>query len=219
MFTHDENMNVVAEGRWCAAQFLKQIAQNEPSIAEEMLAGAGFFHYEISNWARRNEKCQMPNDRSQDWWPKSETSDPKLETRSAEISPYVCRHNLTYWRNQPWLGVGAGAHSWLNGHRWANVRHPQEYVAALEHGNAPVGEVETIDRQMEMGETMMLGLRLAEGVDDARFRASFGVGLETTFGRELAQLQNLGLLEWNGDLARLTARGRLLGNQVFARFV
>jgi oxygen-independent coproporphyrinogen-3 oxidase len=66
---------------------------------------------------------------------------------------------------------------------------------------------------------MMMGLRLAEGVEDARFRARFGVGLETIFGAELAQLQGLGLLAWGGHAARLTARGRLLGNQVFMCFL
>ncbi len=158
-------------------------------LAEQMLAEAGFLHYEISNWAISNPQ------------------------------PHLCRHNLTYWRNEPWLGVGAGAHSWLDGRRWANVHHPRRYITALERGDTPVIETEPIDRRLEMGETMILGLRLAEGVNDDRFRARFGVGLETAFGGELAHLQGLGLLEWDGRTARLTARGRLLGNQVFVRFV
>ncbi len=173
-------------------------------LAEEMLARAGFFHYEISNWAKGNDQYQMTNDQSQ-----------------------VCRHNLIYWRNEGWLGVGAGAHSWLDGgvlslskgRRWANVRHPRDYIAALESGETPVADVEEIDRRMEMGETMMLGLRLAEGVSDARFQARFGRELEQVFGAELAELRELGLLEWDGCVARLTARGRLLGNRVFVRFV
>jgi oxygen-independent coproporphyrinogen-3 oxidase len=66
---------------------------------------------------------------------------------------------------------------------------------------------------------MMMGLRLAEGVDDARFRARFGVGLEAAFGKVLARLQDQGLLSWDGHTTRLTARGRLLGNQVFASFL
>ncbi len=173
-------------------------------LAEELLAQAGFFHYEISNWAKGNDQYQMTNDQSQ-----------------------VCRHNLIYWRNEGWLGVGAGAHSWLDGgvlslskgRRWANVRHPRDYIAALESGETPVADVEEIDRRMEMGETMMLGLRLAEGVSDARFQARFGRELEQVFGAELAELRELGLLAWDGRVARLTARGRLLGNRVFVRFV
>ena len=167
-------------------------------LAEEMLTEAGFFHYEISNWAKGNDQCQMTNDQFQ-----------------------VCRHNLIYWRNEAWLGVGAGAHSWLGGRRWANVRHPRDYIAACGTSCQLVlrQEVEEIDRRMEMGETMMLGLRLAEGVDDAHFQARFGQGLEEVFSAELAELRELGLLEWDGRVARLTARGRLLGNRVFVRFV
>ena len=198
----------------------EDLAADMYELAEEMLTGAGFFHYEISNWARRGDTGQLTTIEPRDWWPESQTS-------SETVSPYVCRHNLTYWRNELWLGVGAGAHSWLNGRRWANVRHPQEYIAALTQGDepgsapacVPPGEAETIDKQLEMGETMMMGLRLAEGMDDARFRARFGVGLEAAFGKVLARLQDQGLLSWDGHTTRLTARGRLLGNQVFASFV
>jgi oxygen-independent coproporphyrinogen-3 oxidase len=82
-----------------------------------------------------------------------------------------------------------------------------------------VAEEEEIGPSMEMGETMMLGLRLIEGVSDARFRDRFGVSLEAAFGSDLADLRGLGLLEWDGQAARLTPRGRLLGNVVFARFL
>lgn len=181
-----------------------QIAPPDPDLAADMyelaektLAEARFFHYEISNWAKSNLQI----------------SNPQI------INPHMGRHNLTYWRNEPWLGIGAGAHSWLDRQRWANVSHPREYITAMRQGNTLVAEIEPIDRQMEMGETMMMGLRLAEGVDDARFRARFDVGLETAFGAELGQLQDLGLLTWDGHVARLTSRGRLLGNQVFMRFV
>lgn len=137
----------------------------------------------------------------------------------AKLNSHMCRHNLIYWRNEPWLGIGAGAHSWLGRHRWANAYHPQEYITELEQGNIPVIEKEAIDQQLEMGETMIMGLRLTEGIADTRFRARFGVGLEMAFGTELADLQHLGLLAWDGHVARLTSRGRLLGNQVFMRFV
>jgi oxygen-independent coproporphyrinogen-3 oxidase len=137
----------------------------------------------------------------------------------AKLNSHMCRHNLIYWRNEPWLGIGAGAHSWLDRYRWANAYHPQKYIAALERDHRPVVEVETINQHLETGETMMMGLRLIEGVEDSRFRARFNQGLEAVFGTELAQLQDLGLLIWDGHTARLTVRGRLLGNQVFIRFV
>jgi len=207
----------------------EDLAAEMYELAEEVLAEAGFFHYEISNWARAKLKAQSPKPKPRRWWPEPKTWNLKPGMASEQLSPYVCRHNLIYWRNEPWLGVGAGAHSWLSGgilslskgHRWANVRHPRAYIAACGTGCQPVlrQEVEVIDRHLEMEETMMLGLRLAEGVSDARFQARFSRGLEEVFGAELAELQEWGLLEWDGRVARLTARGRLLGNQVFVRFV
>lgn len=90
-------------------------------LAEEMLAEAGFFHYEISSWAHRNKGAER-------WWPNPENCDTSI-TVSEDISPYISRHNLTYWRDEPWLGLGAGAHSWLDGRRWANEYHPHDYIA------------------------------------------------------------------------------------------
>jgi oxygen-independent coproporphyrinogen-3 oxidase len=70
-----------------------------------------------------------------------------------------------------------------------------------------------------MGETMMLGLRLAEGVSNRRFEARFGQPLMEMFGDELENLRDQDLLTWDGSVARLTRRGRLLGNRVFERFI
>ncbi|MCS7179212.1 MAG: radical SAM family heme chaperone HemW [Anaerolineae bacterium] len=137
----------------------------------------------------------------------------------ARSDRYFCQHNRIYWRNEPYLGLGAGASSWWGGRRWTNVRHPREYIRRLKTGQ-PIGEeMEVISRQLEMGETMLMGLRLMEGVSDARFRARFGVGLGEAFGAELTRLAAQGLLEWDGKTARLTPRGRLLGNWVFREFV
>lgn len=176
--------------------------------AEERLAVAGFVHYEISNWAGRSA-C----------WPVPAGEVRAGCSRTEDLTPWAARHNLTYWRNEPYRGLGAGAASWWEGRRWTNIRHPQAYIAALERGQTPVDEVEDIPLRTEMGETMMMGLRLAEGVSDARFRSRFGLGLTEAFGEPLARMRDLGLLEWDGQAVRLTARGRLLGNQVFQEFL
>lgn len=137
----------------------------------------------------------------------------------ARSEAWMCQHNLTYWHNEPYLGFGAGAASWWAGRRWTNVRHPEEYIQRLRQGLPVVEETEEIPRELEMGETMMMGLRLIAGVTDERFRARFGVGLEEAFGDELRRLQRAGLLEWDGKVVRLTPRGYLLGNQVFQAFL
>ena len=185
-----------------------KLAEPDPDLAADMyLLGdeladrAGYEHYEISNWA--------------------------LPWRS-------CRHNLTYWRNQPYLGIGPGAHSYLEGQRFANLRSPQQYiqrvrrwsqrpddllsVSALRQYGA-VDMVEAIDPRLEMAETMMLGLRLAEGVSNKEFRQRFGIGIRESYGTQIEELEQLGLLCWQGHRLRLTSRGHLLGNEVFQRFL
>ena len=82
-----------------------------------------------------------------------------------------------------------------------------------------MAESEAIPPPLEMGETMMMGLRLAEGVSASQFEVRFGAGLEDVYRDELIKLRGLGLLDWDGEMARLTARGRLLGNQVFQHFL
>jgi oxygen-independent coproporphyrinogen-3 oxidase len=159
------------------------------------------------------------------------------------------QHNLIYWRNEPYLGLGAGAHSWYAGRRWANVEDPAAYIARLSdsqradpafsssppwsirgglRGGAAV-EIQEIDRRTAMSETMMMGLRLLqEGVSDARFRQRFGVSLEDVYHAEIEAAIAEGLLERGASSGatgegvngvRLTRRGHLLGNRVFVRFV
>ena len=133
-----------------------------------------------------------------------------------------CRHNLVYWRREPYLGFGAGAHSFdcEAERRWWNVKPVPAYIGRISAGETAEAEGETIDPRLAMGETMMLGLRLVEeGVADARFQALFGVGLEAAFGPEIRRLVARGLLERLPDRVRLTPGGRLLGNQVFAAFL
>ena len=186
----------VEEGTPLARQIARgALPQPDPDLgaemyetAQEMLARAGFVHYEISNWARGEEHC--------------------------------CRHNLGYWRNEAYLGLGAGAHSWRDGRRWANIASPARYTAALLAGERPLASKEVINAELEMGETMMMGLRLLqEGVAYERFRARFGCDLRQRYARELADLDQLGLIEIGPERLRLSRRGRLLGNQVFLRFL
>ena len=177
------------------------LAADMYELAEEAADRSGFEHYEISNWA---------------------------------LPGHACRHNLIYWRNRSYLGVGPGAHSYLQGHRFANLSSPREYIKRVSRWadgtstprdfpstlqDGPVSMVEQVDVRMEMGETMMLGLRLADGVTEDSFSARFGRELRDVFGTPIGELENVGLLQWNGDCLSLTRRGRLLGNEVFQRFL
>ncbi len=138
----------------------------------------------------------------------------------ARTPDLVCEHNLIYWRNEPYLGLGVAAHSWLGGRRWSNSPEPQAYLKQVRSGMQPIAAEEAIHSEMEMGETMMLGLRLiSEGVELARFQERFGLDLRTRFADELQDLIHLGLIELDGQRVILSPQGRLLGNQVFLRFI
>lgn len=133
---------------------------------------------------------------------------------------FQCLHNLTYWRNEAYLGVGAGAHSWAAGKRWANVESPAAYTQQILGGHSPVAEQEAIGPDLEIGETMMMGLRLLEeGVEYERFRCRFGLDLREHFSREIQDLSERGLIVADAERVRLSERGHLLGNQVFVRFL
>lgn len=167
----------------------------------ERLETAGYGHYEISNWGKR-----------------------------ADGETLACRHNLQYWRNLPYFGLGAGAHGYVNRVRTANQRGVKAYIQSMAK-NQPVGfpggpAAETanpVDRWTAMQEHMMVGLRLLyEGVSDARFSQRFGVSLNQAFPKQIQRLEQKGLLEWAGEsggVLRLSKRGWLLGNQVFSEFV
>jgi oxygen-independent coproporphyrinogen-3 oxidase len=77
---------------------------------------------------------------------------------------YECQHNLGYWRRQPYLGLGAGAHSYRDDRRWWNVRPPEEYLVTVEQGELPVGGSETLDASDAYLEEVFLRLRIFEGV-------------------------------------------------------
>ncbi len=171
--------------------------------ARERLEAAGYAHYEISNWARHQGEALTPS--------------------------LASRHNLLYWRNQEYAGLGAGAHSYVNSMRYANLKRPEHYIAAVERGEiaddvpAPALDPRTldpIDPDLAMREHMILGLRLVrEGVAFADFERRHGVGLEARFGRVIARLVADGWLEHLPDRVRLTRRSHLVANRVFVEFL
>jgi oxygen-independent coproporphyrinogen III oxidase len=166
-------------------------------LATAVLESHGYRQYEISNWARVGRECQ---------------------------------HNLQYWLNLPYLGFGAGAHGFASGVRTANLNGIDAYIRAVRQGKAgvfPRGPANLttfdIDEATEVGETMMVGLRLTErGVKAEDFQLRFGKSLAEVFARPIAKLEREGLVEWTkdpGSALRLTRRGRLFGNRVFREFI
>ncbi len=144
--------------------------------------------------------------------------------RQYEISNWArpgfeSRHNMAYWTGEPYLGLGCGAHSFIDGERRANTGDLDGYMRALGEGHLPEQTAEKLDERTALGEAMMLGLRLNRGVLASDIGARFDIDLREYFKAEIEELTALGLLEaWERGI-RLTARGRLLGNEVFLRFM
>lgn len=130
-----------------------------------------------------------------------------------------CRHNELYWRNLAWLAAGPGAHGYWQGTRYWNVRELGAYIEAVGAGRLPVAGCEPRRLDEQMDETMMLGLRLTEGVSAADFAARFGVRPEEVYGPAIQRLTDWGLLELADGHVRLTPRGRMLCNRVVAEFL
>jgi oxygen-independent coproporphyrinogen III oxidase len=129
------------------------------------------------------------------------------------------RHNLTYWQNLPYLGMGAGAHSSFGGRRFSNVLDPQEYIHLLKKQQRPEAESETIDHVQAMSETAFLALRTAQGLHLATFEERFAEPFTRFAGERLRFVEEAGLLEYEHGWLRLSKRGRLLGNEVFLRLL
>jgi oxygen-independent coproporphyrinogen-3 oxidase len=216
--------------QWRAQGTLQQLPE-EIEVAmftrsQEVLGAAGYQQYEISNYARPG---------------------------------FMCRHNLNYWQGGPYLGVGAGAHSYqspvtnalirrapvhpqqstvdsLNGggmgtgnrelstvnpswgFRWSNEKSPSAYIEAVQtHGHARCSS-ETLDERQARGEFVFLGLRCRDGFSAGTFRDRFAAEFATAFPHAMA-LRDDGLLQCSDDRWRLTPRGLLVADSVFATFL
>ena len=152
-----------------------------------------------------------------------------LGYRRYEISNYAkpgyeSRHNLNYWNNGEYLGFGLNSHSamrvggrWL---RWANTAVLGDYIAAVRAGERPLaGEAQTISKEEEMFECVMLGLRKTEGMADRDFRARFGESLFTVYGKAIGELAQAGWLLSDGKGVRLTDEGLDMQNQALLAFL
>ncbi|HKI54870.1 MAG TPA: hypothetical protein VJ987_12155, partial [Anaerolineales bacterium] len=191
-------------GRWSTKGLLPlpdpDLAADMYEWLSETLEENGYANYEISNWAKPNHEC---------------------------------KHNLQYWRGLPYLAFGAGAHGYTDGYRYSNVLRIKTYIERLTDYESRVTNYEfplspaTVNHHRQslnddISEFMMTGLRLTqEGVSDKEFQTRFGTSMQDMFGKDIKELLKMGLVErtQTPEVLRLTKRGRLLGNQVFIRFI
>jgi len=132
---------------------------------------------------------------------------------------FKCRHNQVYWRCEPYLGLGAGAHSFLPPERLENGGELSTYIGMLEEGQLPPSFIERETPAVLMSETMFMGLRLLEGVSFTEFRNRFQQEASVVFAEAIRKCLARGLVELDGDYLRLTPQGLYLGNLVFEEFL
>lgn len=162
---------------------------------------AGYGHYEISNWARKDA---MPHN---------------SENINRMFPGYACQHNLAYWFNADYLAAGAGAHGHLYPRRFANILKIDDYIKSIATGQGPIAETTDLTQRDLCAETMFMGLRLNAGVSFRHFADRCGSDMREVYADELAELEQNGLIERDEIGIRLSDHGRMIGNQVFIKFV
>jgi putative oxygen-independent coproporphyrinogen III oxidase len=128
---------------------------------------------------------------------------------------FESRHNLKYWRRQPYLGFGAGAHSFSGTERWANAHDAAAYVSALQSGRLPVEQQEKVTAERALDEELFLGLRQLDGIDVSRIEREYGVKLAARF----ESLASAGLVERDGNVVRLAPARLSISNEVFVELL
>jgi len=172
-------------------------------VTMAVLEKNGFEHYEISNWAKREDHVS-----------------------------FRCRHNLQYWLNKPYLGFGAGAHGYAEGIRTENTSSIEDYIKRMKglyqmpitFPLTPAALTFTkVDITTQMKDFMLFGLRLVkDGVSCEEFEMRYGLTMKSVFNEEINLLTELNLVEWSNAEhrnLRLTNMGVMLANQVFMAFI
>src|SRR2546423_1946240 len=130
---------------------------------------------------------------------------------------FASRHNSKYWNGAPYYGFGNSAHSYDGARRrWTNQRDATNYVGMIDRGTSPIVERTELSDEDAQSEAIFLGLRLMKGINLQNYRARFGRDLSAEFNGELDRLGEAGLIEVDADVLKLTSRGALLSNEVFA---
>ena len=188
----------------------------------------------LHTWVKQGRVAPVDDDIAADMYEIAESALGAAGYEHYELSNWsrekrACSHNLTYWHNLPYIGLGAGAHGWFASHRYSEARPIREYInrveTAMKVGEDPgvishlpaaaVVDEEVIAPALEMSETAFVELRLADGIDRRSFADRFGQDFESVFGPRLEGVRAAGLLDDTDSHVRLSVRGRLLGNEVF----
>jgi len=136
------------------------------------------------------------------------------------LQGHESRHNTKYWTGEAYFGFGCSAHSYDgSSRRWSNERDVARYVEATVCGKTPIVEDHELTQEETRAEAVFLGMRMMKGVDTREYKQLYGVDLREEHRDDFIQFEEAGLIEFEGDLVRLTRAGALMSNEVFASFV
>jgi oxygen-independent coproporphyrinogen-3 oxidase len=169
-----------------------------------VLSQEGYLQYEISNFA-----LPAPSRRPR----------PPRCAGSGGLGGFQSRHNRRYWQLKPYVGLGAGAHSFDGQRRWANETAPETYQEKLERRASPIAELQVLAPEQQLEEFFFLGLRMRQGVDLTTARQRWGEDLVARWEPRISALGAEGWLEADGDCVRLAQQALLVSNEVFQQFV
>jgi oxygen-independent coproporphyrinogen-3 oxidase len=158
----------------------------------EYLTGHGYFHYEVSNFARRDH--------------------------NSDDSPWKSRHNQKYWSFAPYIGLGPSAHSCLEPQRHWNHRSIEKYLQIIRHNRLPIKEKEILSREQLIMEAIYLGFRTTRGIDLRDFNHRFRVEFVDIFEEKIADFEKDKLLQVTNAQCRLTVKGMTLLDSITAEF-
>ena len=141
------------------------------------------------------------------------------EISNFAITGKECKHNEIYWKNEDYIGVGAGASSKYAGKRSDNTESIEQYIVLIKKNKNAIIQSQKMGQMEEIKETVFLGLRMLEGLCLTTFKQRFGKDFFILFGKEFEKLSKLGLLKEEKGFVRLTKKGLFLSNEVFVEFV
>ena len=172
-----------------------------------------------------NGKLIMPDDDHQlELYKKTIERLTKKGFHHYEISNFAhrgkeCKHNITYWENKNTLGLGAGASSYMNGTRFKNINLPAHYIRQVKEKKIAVEHSETLELRQAMGETIMLGLRLLQGISIHQFEKRFHISFINLFRNIISALKEKELVIIEKDYLRLSQKGLFWADSVTLEFI
>ncbi|WP_342598438.1 radical SAM family heme chaperone HemW [Psychrobacillus sp. FSL H8-0483] len=143
----------------------------------------------------------------------------QYEISNFSLEGKASQHNLLYWNNDEYIGLGAGAHGYVNGVRYSNHGPLKKYMQTIDSGEKPLMMQKEVTQTEKMEEEMFLGLRKNAGVSLVRFEERYGQTLPQVYGEQLEELLRKDLILMENNFVKLTTRGRFMGNEVFQYFL